>query len=211
MMKQQMSSPSPVTDGTNGVGDDRHRRAQGVRLCRQRDCGVATFRPTTVASGCSGGTPRRRSCSRTRCTCRFCTGCTPTIRPIVLRIDKATRQDDLARPPNDSVRDSNRRMRTRRRRSCGTATRPRSSSPEATSSRVTIQRPARSCGAPTASIQPTTAAIAIVASPVVHGDLLFAPSRERPLLALKPGGRGDVTRVTRAVVVQQRTGCTRRP
>ena len=34
----------------------------------------------------------------------------------------------------------------------------------------------------------------LVASPVVHGDLLFAPSRERPLLALKPGGRGDVTR-----------------
>jgi outer membrane protein assembly factor BamB len=33
----------------------------------------------------------------------------------------------------------------------------------------------------------------IVASPVVHGELLFAPSRERPLLALKPGGRGDVT------------------
>ncbi len=34
----------------------------------------------------------------------------------------------------------------------------------------------------------------IVASPVVHGDLLFAPSRERPLLALKPGGRGDVSK-----------------
>ena len=34
----------------------------------------------------------------------------------------------------------------------------------------------------------------IVASPVVHGGLLFAPSRERPLLALKPGGRGDVTK-----------------
>jgi outer membrane protein assembly factor BamB len=33
----------------------------------------------------------------------------------------------------------------------------------------------------------------LVASPVVHGDLLFAPSRERPLLALKPSGRGDVT------------------
>jgi outer membrane protein assembly factor BamB len=33
----------------------------------------------------------------------------------------------------------------------------------------------------------------IVASPVVFGELLFAPSRERPLLALKPGGRGDVT------------------
>ena len=34
----------------------------------------------------------------------------------------------------------------------------------------------------------------IVASPVVHGDLLFAPSRERPMLALRPGGRGDVTK-----------------
>ena len=47
----------------------------------------------------------------------------------------------------------------------------------------------------------------IVASPVVHGDLLFAPSRERPLLALKPGGRGDVTKLARAVVVQQRARC----
>ena len=34
----------------------------------------------------------------------------------------------------------------------------------------------------------------IVASPVVHSDLILAPSRERPLLALKPGGRGDVSR-----------------
>jgi outer membrane protein assembly factor BamB len=34
----------------------------------------------------------------------------------------------------------------------------------------------------------------IVASPIVFGDLLFAPSRERPLLALRPGGRGDVTK-----------------
>ena len=37
-------------------------------------------------------------------------------------------------------------------------------------------------------------AFRLVASPVVHGDLVFAPSRERPLLAIKPGGRGDVTR-----------------
>ena len=33
----------------------------------------------------------------------------------------------------------------------------------------------------------------IVASPVVHGDLIIAPSRERPMLVLKAGGRGDVT------------------
>ena len=34
----------------------------------------------------------------------------------------------------------------------------------------------------------------IVASPVVHGELIIAPSRERPMLALKAGGRGDITR-----------------
>jgi outer membrane protein assembly factor BamB len=33
----------------------------------------------------------------------------------------------------------------------------------------------------------------IVASPVVHRDIVIAPSRERPLLALRAGGRGDVT------------------
>lgn len=33
----------------------------------------------------------------------------------------------------------------------------------------------------------------IVASPVVHGDLIVAPTRERPMLGLKAGGRGDVT------------------
>jgi outer membrane protein assembly factor BamB len=32
-----------------------------------------------------------------------------------------------------------------------------------------------------------------VASPVVFGDMIFAPSRQRPLLALKTGGHGDVT------------------
>src|SRR5262245_65111200 len=34
----------------------------------------------------------------------------------------------------------------------------------------------------------------IVASPVVFNETIYAPSRERPLLALKAGGRGDVTR-----------------
>jgi outer membrane protein assembly factor BamB len=33
----------------------------------------------------------------------------------------------------------------------------------------------------------------IVASPVVNGDIVIAPSRERPVLGLKAGGRGDVT------------------
>jgi outer membrane protein assembly factor BamB len=34
----------------------------------------------------------------------------------------------------------------------------------------------------------------IVASPVVFGDLIVAPTRERPMLVLKAGGRGDVTK-----------------
>lgn len=33
----------------------------------------------------------------------------------------------------------------------------------------------------------------IVASPVVHGEFVYAPTRVRPLLALRAGGRGDVT------------------
>jgi outer membrane protein assembly factor BamB len=33
----------------------------------------------------------------------------------------------------------------------------------------------------------------IVASPVVYGDVIIAPSRERPMLALKAGGQGETT------------------
>jgi outer membrane protein assembly factor BamB len=33
----------------------------------------------------------------------------------------------------------------------------------------------------------------IVASPVTYGDIVIAPTRERPMLILKAGGRGDVT------------------
>ena len=43
------------------------------------------------------------------------------------------------------------------------------------------------------SLNPTNDfAYRIVASPVVHGELIIAPSRERPMLAMRPGGRGDV-------------------
>jgi outer membrane protein assembly factor BamB len=33
----------------------------------------------------------------------------------------------------------------------------------------------------------------IVASPVTHGDIVIAPTRERPMLVLRAGGRGNVT------------------
>lgn len=38
----------------------------------------------------------------------------------------------------------------------------------------------------------------IVASPVVAGDLVLAPTRVKPLLAIRSGGRGDVTATHRA-------------
>ena len=34
----------------------------------------------------------------------------------------------------------------------------------------------------------------IIASPLVHDGIVYAPTRERPMLALKAGGRGDVSR-----------------
>jgi outer membrane protein assembly factor BamB len=37
----------------------------------------------------------------------------------------------------------------------------------------------------------------IVASPFVAGDLIIAPTRVKPMLAIKPGGRGDVTKTHR--------------
>jgi outer membrane protein assembly factor BamB len=43
------------------------------------------------------------------------------------------------------------------------------------------------------SLNPTNdLAYRIVASPVVQGELIIAPSRERPMLAMRPGGRGNV-------------------
>lgn len=33
----------------------------------------------------------------------------------------------------------------------------------------------------------------IVASPIISGDLIYAPTRVKPLLALRAGGRGDIT------------------
>lgn len=38
----------------------------------------------------------------------------------------------------------------------------------------------------------------IVASPLIAGGLIIAPTRESPMLALRPGGRGDVTTSHRA-------------
>ncbi|HET8675585.1 MAG TPA: PQQ-binding-like beta-propeller repeat protein [Blastocatellia bacterium] len=38
----------------------------------------------------------------------------------------------------------------------------------------------------------------IVASPIVSGDMIYAPTRIKPLLAIRAGGRGDITETHRA-------------
>src|SRR4029453_10419678 len=46
-----------------------------------------------------------------------------------------------------------------------------------------------------AGLNPTNnPAYRLVASPIVHGELIVAPTRERPLLVFKAGGRGDISR-----------------
>ena len=50
-----------------------------------------------------------------------------------------------------------------------------------------------SYGASTASTRRTSLVYRIVASPVVAGGLVIAPTRVKPMLAIKPGGRGDVS------------------
>ena len=69
----------------------------------------------------------------------------------------------------------------------------RSSSAAATMSPATIRRPAKSSGA-LAGLNPRQERnYRIVGSPVVVGEMIYAPTRKTPLLALRAGGKGDVT------------------
>ena len=61
------------------------------------------------------------------------------------------------------------------------------------SSRDTTRRPASSRGGADGLNPQDNGAYRIVASPIVNGDMIYAPTRVRPLLALKAGGRGDIT------------------
>ena len=60
------------------------------------------------------------------------------------------------------------------------------------------RRRARSSGAPRGLNPDNNPYYRIVASPFVAGDLVIAPTRVKPLLAIRAGGRGDVTRTHRA-------------
>ena len=74
----------------HGLGDDRHRRAEGVRLRRARSCGRATSRRTTAGSASSGATPRRRCCIEDALYVQVLHGMHTDDPSYLLRIDKAT-------------------------------------------------------------------------------------------------------------------------
>jgi outer membrane protein assembly factor BamB len=83
-----------------------------------------------------------------------------------------------------------------------TRTRPRDRTPGAETEIVitggdvvTSHDPAtgKGCGAPRGSNPTGDPYYRIVASPLVVGDLVIAPTRVRPLIAIRAGGRGDVT------------------
>ena len=159
MMKQNMSSPSPVTDGRHvwvmtGTGILKAFDFAGKEIWMrdiQKDYG---------RFGLQWGYGSSPLLHEDALYVQVLHGMQHRRSVLSAAIDKATRQDGVARRAADPARASSRPTPTRRRRCCATAAAPRSSSPAAMSSRDTIRRPARNCGAPTASTPTTTATIA---------------------------------------------------
>ena len=172
MRKQNMSSPSPVTDGTHVWVMTGTGRPQGVRLRGQGAVGARHSEGLRRASALNGATGRRRCCSRTRSTCRCCTACTPTIRRTCCGSSKATGKTIWRVERPTPARAASRPTRTRRRPSLGTA-RP-AEIVVSGGDVVTGHDPATGAGAVArrrAQSDATTAVYRIVASPVVHGEI----------------------------------------
>ena len=120
MMKQNMSSPSPVTDGRHVWVMTGTGMLQGVRLRRQGAV-VARhpegLRPLRAAVGLRLVAAAARGL---RSTCRCSTGCTPTIRPTSCGSTRRPARRCGA-SSGRRTRGSNRPTPTRRRRCCATA------------------------------------------------------------------------------------------
>ena len=181
------------------LGDDRRRRPQGVRLRRQGTL-VARhadrLRPLRPQLGLRvvAAAARRRAL-------RAGAARHEDRRPVLRAAHRqGDGQDDVEGRAADATRTTSRRTRTRRRRCCSTTARPRSSSPAATSSPVTIRRPARNSGAPTCSTRRTTRDYRIVASPTVVGG---SDHRAEPQ---QPAGRDQAGRPRRHLDEPHRVG-----
>ncbi len=157
--KQNMSSPSPVTDGKHVWVITGTGVTERLRLRRQRAVdaghpeGLRQVRhPVRLRVVAAAARRRGVSAGPARDAHR---------RPVLRAEDRQDdRQDGLAHRATDQRAASNRRTPTRRRRSSSTTARPRSSSPAAISSPATIRRPARSCGGRTCSTRARAATTA---------------------------------------------------
>ena len=202
--KQNMSSPSPVTDGTHvwvmtGTGilkafdfDGKERWTRDI----QDDYGLfgqlygygsspLLFEDSLYVQVLHGSHTAEPS--------------------YLLRIDKSDRQDGLARRTRRPTRGRSRRMPTRRPRVVRYGT--RSEIVVSGADVVTGHDPATGAEVWRAEgLNPAGDGIyRIIASPFVHDGIVYAPTRERPMLALKAGGRGDVSRIARAVALHEWT------
>ena len=204
MRKQHMSSPSPVTDGRPRLGDDRHRHAARRSISPARSSGRATSRRTTGASACSGATPRRRCCTRTSLYVQVLHGMHTDDPSYLLRIDKATGKTlwRVERPTNARF-ESPDAYTTPALLRYGGATEIVITGGDV----VTGHDPAtgkelwRADG-----LNPNNDGnYRIVASPVVHGDMIVRAVARAAAAGAEAGRTRRRHQVARALVVQQRT------
>lgn len=188
--KQNMSSPSPVTDGRNvwamtGTGILKAFDFQGKELW-MRDIPKDYGR-----FGLNWGYASSPLLHEDSLYVQVLHGMRTDDPSYVLRIDKASGKTLWrAERPTTAIRESPDSYTTPALLRYGTTTEIVVTGGDA----ITGHDPATGKELWRANgLNPTNnSAYRIVASPVVFGDLIYAPSRERPILALKPGGRGDV-------------------
>ena len=191
--KQNMSSPSPVTDGRHVWVDDRHRRDQGVRLRGHGALVARSFRRTTANSGCMWGYGSSPLLFEDSLYVQVLHGYYTDEPSYVLRISKANgRTIWRVERPTPARRESPDAYTTPALLRYGTTVEIVITGGDVVTGHDTNN--GRELWRANGLNPDNDGSQRIVASPVVHGDMLFAPSRERPMLALKPGGRGDVSR-----------------
>jgi outer membrane protein assembly factor BamB len=188
--KQNMSSPSPVTDGRNvwvmtGTGILKAFDFDGKELW------VRDIQKDYGRFGLNWGYASSPLLHEDSLYVQVLHGMKTDDPSYVLRIDKATGKTlwRIERPTT-AIRESPDSYTTPALLRYGAATEIVITGGDA----VTGHDPATGKELWRASgLNPTNnAAYRLVASPVVQGEMIYAPSRERPLLALKAGGRGDI-------------------
>ena len=193
MRKQNMSSPSPVTDGKRvfvmtGTGVFKAFDFKGNELwTRDIQADYGKF-------GLNWGYASSPLLYEGALYVQVLHGMKTDDPSYVMKIDPNTGKTTWkVERPTVAIRESPRLVHHARRRQDRREDVGAGESPAATRSPATIPPPARSCGAANGLNPENNPFHRIVASPVVIDGLIYAPSRVKMMLALKPGGRGDVT------------------